>query len=393
MKMTGKMVSTACASALLIACGAQPVKAPVPFASADAYYALGRAEHAAQRLAQARRAWEQALQRDPRHAAARNGMAVLLAGQGEYGKAIALWRTLVEEGEALPAAERAFLLGNLGYALHLQGKREEALAMLEQACVLDPYRPLAWEHLAAVLETLGQTDRALQMMKQARMLRTHDIGQDYAMTGTAAPAALAPAPAPTSAPAPASAPASGPASEPVRRATPWPADMMRTEVRQVGAVFELRRVAAPAAPAMTPVFSVPSLASVVSVASLPLAAPGAPASGEAGMRLEISNGNGVRGMAAAWARRLGGPQWKSVRLSNVKPFAVQATRIEYRNGADAAVAARALALAQRLGLPAPRAMPGNGTAMADLRIVLGRDQRPDIVHAGKISAQGTLQAP
>ncbi len=383
MKMTGKMVSTACASALLIACGAQPVKAPVPFASADAYYALGRAEHAAQRLAQARRAWEQALQRDPRHAAARNGMAVLLAGQGEYGKAIALWRTLVEEGGALPAAERAFLLGNLGYALHLQGKRDEALAMLEQACVLDPYRPLAWEHLAAVLETLGQTDRALQMMKQARMLRTHDIGQDYAMTGTSAPAALAPAPLP----------APGPASEPVRRATPWPADMMRTEVRQVGAVFEVRRVAAPAAPAATPVIPVPSLASVVSMASPPFAAPAAPAGGEAGMRLEISNGNGVRGMAAAWARRLGGPQWKSVRLSNVKPFAVQATRIEYRNGADAAVAARALALAQRFGLPAPRAMPGSGTAMADLRIVLGRDQRPDIVHAGKVSAQGTLQAP
>jgi len=370
MNTSGKLVSVACVGVLLLACGAQPTKAPVPFAGADAYYALGRAEHAAQRFAQARRAWEQALQADPGHADARNGMAVLLAGQGDYGKATALWRALVEEGKALPAAERAFLLGNLGYALYLQGEREEALTMLEQACMLDPYRPLAWEHLATVLDALGQADRALQMTKQARALRKHDIRQDYAMTrpdrtGRQAASAL-------------------PAPAPAQRAMPWPADMMRTEVRQVGAVFEVHRVAAPAVTAASPITREPSVTAIASIASAPSGAPGSAA---AGMRLEISNGNGVCGMAAAWARRLEGQQWKSVRLSNAKPFGVRATRIEYREGT--AVAARALA--QRLGLPMPRVMPAGGPAKTDLRIVLGRDQRMDA--AGRIAAQATLQAP
>lgn len=358
MNNTARLAGAACAGMLLLACGGQRTAAPVPFASADAYYALGRAEHAARRSVQARRAWEQALQVDPRHADARNGMAVLLAEQGDYGKATALWRALLEEGKSLPDGERAFLLGNLGYVLYLRGEKEEALTLLEQACVLDPRQPLAWEHLAAVLETLGQTERALKMMKQARTLRTHDIGKDYAMTGTAAPAVPPPPQAP--------------------RATPWPGDMPRTEVRQAGAVLEVRRVAAPAA---------------VAEPSEPAAAPrerAATESGQAGMRLVISNGNGVRGMAAAWARRLQGPQWKSVRLTNVKPFAVPATRIEHRGDPDAAVVARALA--ERLGLPAPRVVPEHGTA-ADLRIVLGWDQRNGAAQAEKKSAQGAAARP
>lgn len=364
MNKTARLASAACAGALLLACSGQRTAAPVPFASADAYYALGRVEHAARRSAQARRAWEQALQVDPRHADARNGMAVLLAEQGDYGKATALWRALLEEGKALPDAERAFLLGNLGYVLYLQGESEEALALLEQACVLDPRQPLAWEHLAAVLETQGQTERALKMMKQARTLRTHDIGKDYAMVG-ATPAAV-------------------PAPPQASRATPWPADMPRTEIRQAGAVLEVRRMATPVAP------DYPSEPAAVARDHATPRAPAAPEGGQAGMRLMISNGNGVRGMAAAWARRLQGPQWKSVRLTNVKPFAVPATRIEHRGDPDAEVVARALA--ERLGLPPPRAVPGDGAA-ADLRIVLGWDQRNAAARAEKKSAQGAEPHP
>ncbi|WP_338769519.1 tetratricopeptide repeat protein [Massilia sp. METH4] len=364
MKNTGKLASAACAGMLLLACGGQATKTPVPFASADAYYALGRAEHAARRFAQARQAWEQALRVDPRHADARNGMAVLLAEQGDYGKATALWRALVEEGKALPAAERAFLLGNLGYALYLRGEQEEALALLEQACVLDPRQPVTWEHLAAVLETLGQTERALKMMKQARTLRTHDIGRDYAVVGRSAPA-VAPQPQ-------------------VQAVTPWPAGMPRTEVHRSGGVFEVRRVAAPVASS--------------DQAAVPTAVPDtsiAPAEGQAGMRLEISNGNGMRGMAAAWARRLQGPQWKSVRLTNAKPFNVLVTRIEHGDAADAGIVARSLA--ERLGVPAPRVvaarMPEDGARAAQLRIVLGWDQRAASAQAEKKSAQGAVARP
>ncbi len=348
MHTTGKTMAAACAGALLLACGGprqQPAAEPPAFLGADAYYALGRAEHAARRPALARRGYALALQVDPAHADARNGMAVLLAEQGDYGAAVQIWRALVGEAAALPAAERAFRLGNLGYALYLQGERAEALAMLEQACVLDPYRPVAWEQLAGVLAATGDTQRALQMTKQARMLRSHDIRQDYALTGAAVPAATAPAAS----------------AEP--RETPWPAGLARTEVVQAGAVVEVRRVAA----------VVPAPAAAAPAATVATA-----------VKLEISNGNGVRGMAAAWARRLREPAfaaWPSlrltnVRLTNVKPFAVPVSRIEYRDTPD--IGKLAQALAARLGM---RAMPAGGTA--DLRIVLGWDQRADVGLARK----------
>lgn len=337
MKTTSRIVSVACAAwtgAMLLACGMprqpehEPAAVAAPAQSADELYALGRAAHAARQPQRARGAYEDALRRDPAHDAAGNGLAVLLAEAGDLHGAIGRWRALLAAPVQRPSAEQAFLLGNLGYALYLQGARDEAVTALEQACVLDPLQPLAWEHLAAVLETAGQTERALRMMKQARTLREHDLRHDYAVAGVAAVQ---------------------PVAEPLEAAPSlWPADLARTEVHPVGAALvELRRVEPGAPPA------------------IPAAAP-------AGLRLEISNGNGVRGMAAAWARdeRIRALRWDSVRLTNTRPFGVRVTRIEYGGGGEAV----AQVLSQRLGLRSPQAVQGAGGA--DLRIVLGHDRRP-----------------
>jgi Tfp pilus assembly protein PilF len=390
----------ACLGTLLLGCSAPRQDAPaqesVPaetFGSADGYYTLGRSEHAAAHAPLARRAYEAALRINPRHRAARNGLAVVLAEGGDYAGAIALWRQLLTQSAGLPPAEQGFLLGNLGYALYLKGDREEAVTMLVWACLRDPLQPLTWEHLAAVLHTLGQTDLALQMMRQARILRTHDLRGDYAAAGGKAPPAAA--------------------VDGAQDHTLWPADLARTEVRAVGgAVVEVRRVppqlapAAVPAPAPAPVpgtvpapglrpASVPVSFAVTSPetlpvslpASVPASVPAAPADAPAqsGLRLEISNGNGVRGMAAAWARdsKVTEFGWKSVRLTNTRPFAVPVTRLEY--GAQGEELARVLS--QRLGLPAPRAAAAD--ARADLRIVLGWDQRA----TAPATPQATTQAP
>ena len=359
-------VRAACLGSLLFGCSAPrqdeptqalpavPAVAPAaPFGSADGYYTLGRSEHAAAHAPLARRAYEAALRLDPAHREARNGLAVLLAETGDYAGAIALWRKLLTQSAGLPPAEQGFLLGNLGYALYLNGDREEAVTNLVWACLRDPLQPVTWEHLAAVLQTLGQTDLALQMMRQARMLRTHDLRGDYAVAGGMAPPV----------------PATGASPE----QSLWPADLARTEVRAVGgALVEVRRIAA--RPVLAPVPSpAPAAAPLRVSVSLP-ASPAAPAGTptQSGLRLEISNGNGVRGMAAAWARdsKVTQVRWQSVRLTNTRPFAVPVTRLEY--GAQGEEVARLLS--QRLGLPAPQA--ALDSARADLRIVLGRDQRP-----------------
>ncbi|WP_342118941.1 LytR C-terminal domain-containing protein [Pseudoduganella sp. OTU4001] len=214
--------------------------------------------------------------------------AQALAGQGRYAEATAL---LEAEAGRRPSAE---LLGNLGYAYYLEGRLVPALAVLERACLLEPGNAMAWERLAALLEALGESGRALEAMRQARVLRE---AAATAARGMAAADDL------------------------------WPADMARVEVRQVGAgLVEVARVPGRQAPGV--------------------------------QRLEVSNGNGVRGMAAAVAQRLQAEGMQVVRLTNTLPFNVEETRVEVRGGRD-----------------------------PELRIVLGKDQ------IKKPPAMGRRQAP
>src|SRR5476649_1984219 len=209
MSATIKRWGSACAGALLMACGdvqvapsagtAQPNYAPQ---LADGYAALGRAQYDAMRYADALRSYQRAAQLDPRNVGARNGMAVAYAAQGDYLRAITLWRGMLADGAAL--ADRALLTANLGYAYLLDGDAAQAAAMLEQACVLDPLDALAWEHLGLALDKTGQHERAAAMLKQARTLHLHDARSDYALVS-----------------------ASG---------------VARTEVTQDGAMVEVRRV-------------------------------------------------------------------------------------------------------------------------------------------------------
>lgn len=185
-----------------------------------------------------------------------------LAGQGRYAEAIAL---LEIRAQRAPGAAQ---LGDLGYAYYLGGHLAEAQAALERACLQAPSSPVAWERLAALMEAMGETGRALDAMRHARTLRE---------------AAALPA---------AAAVAAGGADSDL-----WPAGMARVEVRQAGAgLVEVARVERPAAVT----------------------------------RLEVSNGNGIRGMAAAVAQRLRAEGIEVVRLSNTIPFNVEETRVEVR---------------------------------------------------------------
>jgi len=196
------------------------------------------------------------------------------------------------------------------------GPQAAAIAALGQACLLDPTSAERWEQLGAALEAGGEHERAATMFKQAAALRAHDVRRDYALVKEAAAQASA-----------------------MTTAT-VDASMPRTEVRQVGAALvEVLRVAG-----------------------------GEQAVAEShGVKLEISNGNGVAGAAARLARTLDAEGIKATRLTNLKPFVVSISRIEYQRGQQLL----AQALSQRLGLPLQ--VQGDKQAYADMRIVLGRD--------------------
>lgn len=310
----------------------------------DAYRA-GRAHHLAQRPEPARAAYLAALQADPAHLDARNGLATLHAEYGELPEAIAIWRALTAPlgRDAGPAG--AYLFGNLGRALYLNGDLEEARAALEKACLRDPLAAGSWQLLGQVLATQGQEERAQQMFSQAAALRRHDLRADFAAAGGGSAVA-----------------AIGQALQAPPPAVP------RQDEQDLGfdhawihagadGMMELRRRPA-------------------TVAATPSAAP-------ATATLEIRNGNGVTGMARALSRRLDEPGVQVTRLSNEPGFAVRHTRIEYT--APHLDAARRLAL--RLG--SAQLQQVEQRPHADLRLVLGRD----LAQAGPRAALRLAPAP
>jgi len=322
-------LAAACACLGLAACTTPLAQAPVPaWPDADAAYVAGRQHFERGDLPAAQAAYELALRHAPRHVNARNGLAVLHAQRGEHAAAIAQWQVLTQEtGMARP--QQAYLFSNLGHVYSLDGRDAQALPVLEQACLLDPRNALAWQHLAQVLERLGQHERAALMRRQAASLREHDVRRDLAvLRGEAAPKVV-PVPAPL----------------------PEVPAMARVEIMQSDGMAQLRRV-----PVAAPQRSV--------------AAAGAPQP-----RLEIVNGNGVPGMAAALARSLAGAPVQVVRLANETSFQVARTRVEYRPTQEQA----ARQLARQLGMQVQTRAAD--CPASELRLVLGRDlSDPAMLH-------------
>jgi tetratricopeptide (TPR) repeat protein len=332
-------LSVLCAGSMLLACadlfeaGAPPAGA----SAADDAYAQGRNQYLARRYEDAMASYRKALQADPRHVNARNGLATLYAERRDFGRAIEIWQGLTDKAGIAAGPDMAFLFNNLGYAYYLKGDYDKALVALEKACLLDPLNQRAWQHLGEALQKVGQDERAAQMLRQAEALRNHDLRADYATTGgERVPAVDAAVKAP---------------------ARP-DGDFAAVELsRAADGTLVLRRGPDPLPPAAAQRAAQPA------PVPLPSQAPAAPEL----VLLEIRNGNGVNGMAKALSQRMGDPRLKVVRLSNDKGFRVQQTRVEYQ-GAFRAAAER---LAGRI--EGAKVVEVNDCKPSDMRLVIGRD--------------------
>ena len=232
-----------------------------------------------------------------------------------------IWRdpNAVLPADAGPDAAQRFV--DLGNAYLRSGDYDAARAVLERACLLDPLVADSWQLLGEALAALGQAARAQQMLRQAASLRQHDLRADFAATGSQ----------------------TGIAALDQALDTPRPGWAQAQIHVGVDGMMELRRIPA-SLPVVQPLYLRPAVA-----------------------RLEISNGNGVTGMARALARQIDGPGLRVTRLSNQPGFAVRHTRIEY----DAAHVDAARRLAQRVGSVQLHEV-GRSTPV-NLRLVLGRD--------------------
>jgi Tfp pilus assembly protein PilF len=291
---------------------AQPVLAVDHSAvTGERMYQLGRYFEGQARYEQAITAYREAITRAPLMLVAYTRLGMALAAQQRYEDAIRQFQAAV-----VLAPQAAHVHNNLGYAYLLSGANEQAVKALEEATRLDPGHDRSRENLR--------------------------IAQAKLATAAAQPASAESAPA-----------ALQVQTQPV-------AGTSLIEVAPQ--VFELRTPARPR-----------TMDKIEAVPLEPLPRTESRIAPTRAFKLEVSNGNGVLGLAKRVAGRLVNAGLRSARLTNQLPFQQARTEVQYREG----YATEAAMLASKLQRPV-QLKPSNELAHhIDVRLVLGKDALSD----------------
>jgi tetratricopeptide (TPR) repeat protein len=205
--------------------------------------------------------------------------------------------------------ESASIRNNLGYAYLLQGRVDEALVVLEAATRLDPENRRARDNLDMARARSGKNPSLAQTTPPA-------IGKSE---GAATKVVLP---------------------------SPQMSQIQLVEVSPNILTLQLpgRKILPPAETASTP---------------------------EKKARLEVSNGNGVTGLARKTSDHLGSSGYASIRMTNAMPYDLAATEIQYRPGFEPQ--ARDLQTTLQPGIP----MIASTTLRSDVqvRLVLGKNTK------------------
>lgn len=354
MKTTRLVLKTACLLPLLSGCASyqnagSETWSIKPFASVrdsglkpDAYYQLGRYYQGQKRYDQAIQAYRKALAADEGFAEARNGLGVVYAMQGKYAEALQELQLAVRL-----TPDAAHVYNNLGYAYYLHGHYGEAVAALEKAVELQPGNQGAYNNLGLAHARAGNKEKSLQAFtRAAQAAAPQNAGKD----------AVAPADGHLDGGSRQIAAASGEPGQalslPKDRgviARPAATESRSRMVATAPNVYELRTNAAPAQAAEKPL----------------------PAAGK--FRIEVSNGNGVTGMAKKVAKFLHGGGLPTARLTNQKPYLLPASQIQYRQGYQA----EALRLGASLPSQPELVQSESLRVDIDVRLILGKDAIAD----------------
>lgn len=410
---------------LLSACSAPPASRPLalqpvvrgdmPGNQAASWNRLARFHHERGQLALALGAYAQSLALDANQLEARNAVAVIEAQRGDLELARKALLVLVKDypAEAQPHT-------NLGYVQYLMGDHAGAAQSLRRAMALGA-GPKAFQNLQLAEAALGKVpaEEAPQLAAAAvpavvaavapapaapapAAVAPSVTAQPIAATSILVPTAVAPlVPAPLKAAPAAATPeesmpnlallSEAPAAPAAPRAdrsepqqlTTLPSNAAREVashmelIKVAGNVYELKaRVAdepaaapvAPAAPVIAAVVQEPSVqADQVRMA-----------------RLEVSNGNGVTGMARRFRGVLGQMGIPVDRLSNSKPFRQVATTIQYSPGFEKQ------ALSLQKALQGKVLLSSRQLASSDVRLVLGKDAKLSLTAATEAVALSTV---
>ena len=370
----------------------EPFQRVTQEASPDAWYQLGRYYQGQRRWTDAENAFRRVLGLDASHAEAHNALGAVLAARGFLAHA---------ETEFLAASrlapKSAHIRGNLGRIQLLQGRTGEALLTLEDALRLDPvnltvranldramaaHNPVS-QPAAVVAESQGEgrgggVDRTSPLTHGSPAAPIPEVVPVPSTIAGLASIATLPSVALITSPVP--------DRNQVVVLTAVPASDPRSSIQQVAVMPSSDDVSSVTALSPGVVGVVPLSASLPPVARpdpVPLAKtvpepvllPEAstdmqktrPAAQQ--VRLEVSNGNGVTGMARRVRQSLSVQGYGGIRVTNQLPYRQQVTAIQYRVGFEN----QAHALGSQFPLQEKVVYQARLDVRADVRIVLGRD--------------------
>ena len=323
----------------------EPIVRPLPLTThgsenAQAYYALGKYYFFQGSFGRAEQAYQHAVQLDPNDPEARNGLGVLYDRLGRYDEAQAAYRAALEKAPDAP-----HILANLGYSLLLQGQSSEAVAPLRRALQLDPDNGLTRTHLAQAEAATGPS----------AMASTIPVPGVVSINVTPLPAAAAVAQDLKALLDPS-------AAVPRTILQPGPRRFVRGIIGdRIAVTTDGPAIAAPApAPMVASVQGAEHRATVSISAAFE------------GLRIEVSNGNGVTGMARALRSQFREQGLNVTRVTNALPFAQRDTVVV----CEAALRKRVAQLGSALPVT-PRIVTGSTARRnVDVRVILGADSVP-----------------
>jgi Tfp pilus assembly protein PilF len=388
MKSKRKILPAACCVAILSACASNPQVSEAPWVispniktsntsanpsvNPSAMYKLGRYYQGQQRDNLAIESYQKAIAADHRFVEAHNGLGVIYAKKGQYQEAAKAFKTALKY-----APDAAHLYSNMGYAYYLQGQYAEAVLALKQATTLDPSNHKALNNLGLAYAKAGSQGESFQAFAQA--VNVESVNSASANVASVKVPSLQDVPADASEQKSASVTLIF-----ADKVSTQPTDAQVLElpknggiIRSISAsnalpVVESRVKLVQLSPNVYELHTQPMSDISVQVSEVPEKV------NLALLRVEVSNGNGVTGMAAKVGKFLLDQGYSATSLTNQKPFNIKKSQIEYRDGHYA----EALLLKDSLPESLELIQRSDMRAGIGVRLVLGKDMSTHLAYFG-----------
>ncbi len=382
MKIIGKVLPAVCCISMLSACATNrpvrevllPIRSTTNHIVADsseALYKTGRYYQEKNRYDMAIRAYQKSLAVNNSFVGARNGLGVIFAKQGKYQESIEAFQLAIKQ-----APNASYLYSNMGYAYYLQGQYAASISALEQATLLEPTNQAAFNNLALVYaktsNNSGSPITYLPALGVPAISNNESVIDRYGPLKEMLPLAQS---------------ANGSVVDVSGESFVQAIPKAEMQIKSTTQMMMLQST-------LSTDQNVSELDSHVQLVQLSpnvselrmrheyveprqnLMANGSP--GNLGkFKLEVSNGNGSRGIAGKVANFLLSQGYSATRLTNQKSFQIRMTQIQYRYGHQAE------AELLQSNFPEVTTLVQSDDLRMDIsiRLVLGKDILPKLAHS------------